>query len=66
MRSLYAPLEFLHNRACNVDGFYGKRFDEAPGAEQQTFELLDQASAVRAYFEAALYFRDLAGKSVGQ
>jgi hypothetical protein len=51
------PLTFLHEKGRNADGFYGKRFDQPPQTDQQKFALLDQASAARAYFSAANYFR---------
>lgn len=51
------PLVFLHDHARNSDGFYGKRFDAPPSATDSKFELIDQASAARAYYKAALYFK---------
>ncbi len=51
------PLMWLHENGRNADGFYGKRFDQAPKADQDKFALLDQASAARAYFAAANYFK---------
>ena len=58
-RAFIEPLTFLHDSGRNAAGFYGKRFDRAPGEEQKNFELIDQASAARAYFKAAVYFRNL-------
>ncbi len=54
------PLTFLHTQARSDEGFYGKRFDKAPSANEQKFSLIDQASAARAYFAAANYFRSKA------
>jgi rhamnogalacturonyl hydrolase YesR len=59
-RAFSDPLTFLHDKGRDANGFYGKRFDAPPASDQTTFELIDQASAARAYYKAALYFRSLA------
>ncbi|MEZ0327711.1 MAG: glycoside hydrolase family 76 protein [Fimbriimonas sp.] len=51
------PLTWLHENGRSEDGYYGKRFDAPPKPDQKKFALLDQASAARAYFSAANYFR---------
>jgi hypothetical protein len=56
-KAFLTPLAWLNVRGRNFDGYYGKRFDKPPPADQKTFALIDQASAARAYFNAALYFR---------
>lgn len=43
-------LRWLHEHGKNSEGLYGGRFDVPPKAEQKKFELIDQASAARAYF----------------
>jgi rhamnogalacturonyl hydrolase YesR len=56
-KTILTPLAWIHGLARSADGFYGKRWDEMPKPDQTTFELIDQSSAARAFFEAAYYFR---------
>jgi predicted alpha-1,6-mannanase (GH76 family) len=56
-KAFLEPLSWLHENGRDATGYYGKRFDEAPSIEQKKFELIDQASAARAYYKAALYFK---------
>lgn len=58
-RAFVEPLTFLHESGRNSAGFYGKRFDQAPEEGNKESELIDQASAARAYFKAALYYRSI-------
>ena len=46
-------LRFLHAKVRDAEGHYGARWDREPGAPRMTFELLDQASAARAYWVGA-------------
>ena len=45
-------LEWLHANARNAQGLYGGRFNAPPKPDQKRFELIDEASAARAYFMA--------------
>jgi uncharacterized protein YyaL (SSP411 family) len=57
-QAFVVPLTFLHDIARSPSGYYGSRFYQAPLVTRSKFELIDQASAARAYLAAALYFRD--------
>ena len=50
MKRARAALVWLHDHGRNKNGLYASRFDNPPDESQQTFELIDQASAARAYF----------------
>ncbi len=49
---ILAGMAYLHDEG-QVDGLYGKRFYAPPPIDQKRFELIDQVSAARAYYEAA-------------
>ncbi len=51
---IFRVLQALHLSGPDSAGRYGKRFDGPPTAGQTKFELIDQASAVRAYFVGGL------------
>jgi uncharacterized protein YyaL (SSP411 family) len=53
LHAITGPLSYLHEH-CRRDGFYGKRWEQPPAPDQKRFQLIDQAAAARAYFEAAL------------
>jgi rhamnogalacturonyl hydrolase YesR len=63
VRAFLEPLTTLRNVVRNESGLYGESFYRVPRPGQREFELLDQASAARAYFMAALYFRELERKA---
>ncbi len=46
-------LFFLHAQVRDANGHYGEHWDHAPETPRETFPLLDQASAARAYWVAA-------------
>ena len=46
-------LRFLHARIRDPEGHYGGRWDHEAGAAGTTFQLIDQASAARAYWVGA-------------
>lgn len=45
-------LDWLYANGKRADGLYGSRFDRASNPEQSKFELIDQASAARAFLVA--------------
>ena len=54
--ALAGPLRYIHDN-CRLDGYYGKRWDTPPAPDARRFQLIDQASAARAYFEVALLLK---------
>ena len=47
-----AALKWLHDNGRNEKGLYGGRFDLSPSPYNKRFELIDQASAARAFLVA--------------
>jgi uncharacterized protein YyaL (SSP411 family) len=50
MAAFVDPLVYVH-AVCRKDGLYGNRWDGPPATDQRQFELIDQASAARGFFE---------------
>lgn len=48
-------LLFVHDRTRDPRGFYGHRWDRAPETDRKRFQLLHQASALRAYAYALVH-----------
>jgi hypothetical protein len=51
-------LSYLHEQGKDANGHYGKRWEEKPAQPYATFRLIDQASAARAYFMAAMHLKE--------
>jgi len=51
---LTAPLSYLHDRSRSAEGYFGNRWDQLPPTGADSYALIDQASAARAFFEGAL------------
>jgi rhamnogalacturonyl hydrolase YesR len=51
-KKVAAALKWLHEHGRNEKGLYGSRFDLSPSPYNKRFELLDQASAARAFLVA--------------
>ncbi len=51
-KKIDAALEWLHSHGRNEKGLYGGRFDLSPSPYNKRFELIDQASAARAFLIA--------------
>jgi uncharacterized protein YyaL (SSP411 family) len=51
-KKIDAALKWLHTSGRNEKGLYGGRFDLSPSPNSKRFELLDQASAARAFLVA--------------
>lgn len=55
---LSGPLAFTHGSVKSESGFYGGSWGRQVDPNQTSFELIDQASAVRGYFQVAITERN--------
>jgi hypothetical protein len=53
---LAGPLVYIHQN-CRVQDLYGKRWEKPPAPDARRFQLIDQASAARAFYEVALFLK---------
>jgi mannose/cellobiose epimerase-like protein (N-acyl-D-glucosamine 2-epimerase family) len=53
LHSVSKSIEFVRNNVRDPDGRYAHRWDKAQSRPLESFQLIDQASAARAYFFAA-------------